>query len=84
MTEHLTRRAFLQISAAGSALIATACTASPAAKIKPTRIPDLSRPHDVAGFLESLSETALTLQSPGRISTCQWSLILQHTHQHAN
>lgn len=72
MAQHLTRRMFLQVSAAGSALIVTACAAAPAEKIAPTRVSDLSRPHDLAGVLEVLSETTLILQAPSRVST--WPL----------
>lgn len=74
MAPHLTRRAFLQVTAASSALIATSCTASPTKKIEPTRIPNLSRPHDLAGVLIDLSETTLTLQSPSRASTWPWAV----------
>lgn len=72
MTPHLTRRAFLQVAATGSALMAASCTTAPIPKIEPTRLPDLDRPHDLGGVLKTLSETTLTLQSPSRVST--WPL----------
>src|SRR5512144_2349034 len=68
----LTRRAFLQVAVAGSALIASGCTTVSTEKIEPTRFPDLDRPHDLGGTLKDLSATTLTLQSPHRISV--WPL----------
>jgi hypothetical protein len=70
MASHLTRRAFLQVAAAGSALILRAAPAP--SKRSSRHIPDLARPHDLAGALKVLSETTLTLQSPSRVST--WPL----------
>ena len=73
MTPYLSRRAFLRVTAAGSVLLTTACVSSPIEPITPTPAPDLARPHDVAGVLEKLGTTSLTLRSPSRIST--WPLI---------
>lgn len=72
MAPHLTRRAFLQVTAASSALIATSYTALRIEESERARIPDLARPHDLAGSLQAWSETTLTLQSPSRSNT--WPL----------
>ena len=65
----LTRREFLKLGTIGVGLTAaaTACAPlNPDQASAPTRVPDLARPHDMAGMLSAMTDTTLTLRSPDR------------------